>query len=59
MNFNRVKNYIAYIKRNIKYSVSVNTRVIDVGSGHVPLVRADGRWSGAYGGDGGEVHGGS
>jgi len=41
MNFKRVRNYLGYFKRNIKYNVSVNKRVIDIGSGHVPLVRAD------------------
>jgi len=41
MNFNWIKNYHDYIKHNIKYTVGVNKRVIDIGSGHLPLVRAD------------------
>lgn len=39
--FKQIINYFNYIYRNLKLKVNRNQTVIDIGSGHAPLIRAD------------------
>lgn len=41
MTFSQIFNYCKYIYRNINLKVNRNQKVIDIGSGHAPLIRAD------------------
>jgi len=36
-----LKNYLKYIHQNLNFRVKRNKKVIDIGSGHSPLIRAD------------------
>ena len=41
MNIKTLKNYLNYICRNMKFHINRHQTVIDIGSGHAPLVRSD------------------
>ena len=41
MNIKTLENYFNYLYCNIKFRVNRRQKVIDIGSGHSPLIRAD------------------
>jgi hypothetical protein len=41
MPFKKVFNYYNYVSRDFKLQVNRHHSVIDIGSGHAPLIRAD------------------